>query len=302
MRNRLQLSLIVDDDTLWNELIVPYKQSRGDLNALIIKLMKSYLYDNEIRNIIDGEDFEEQGQDIQEILDNIKNTMAVQSFMADELQSSMENASTDISDIIQKANTFSEQHPVNKTSGIDTENGAGSVANVNNGSSTPLLSAMPSSSSSQKSVNPSQDVASNLAMETKLQVLTDLVKELLIASGRTEEAEKCDAIMSGQNVVSAQTDTKNSMYEPTDERLSDETPSNFISEAEKEPEPVISNNVVEEQANVEPELEVPVVEIPITQPAVEVQETVEQPATEDTSSLQVGNAVDSILGLLNSLK
>lgn len=58
MALRTQLSLIFSDEELFNGLIIPYKANK-ELTPLVIRLLSSYYYDENVRNAVDG--FSEEG-------------------------------------------------------------------------------------------------------------------------------------------------------------------------------------------------------------------------------------------------
>lgn len=115
MALRVQLSLLFQDENLYNNLILPYKQERA-LNSLIIKCLSSYFYREDVRNLIESSEDDEVNdevsssfQDSQSICDNIRNSLAMQSFLAQELKQEIENGTEDISNIISNVNKKAEE-------------------------------------------------------------------------------------------------------------------------------------------------------------------------------------------------
>ena len=69
---RVQLSLICADETLYEGLIVPFKENK-ELHGLVLRLLSAYYYDGELRNAVDGHDLSEYVT--QEIKDNTDQNM-----------------------------------------------------------------------------------------------------------------------------------------------------------------------------------------------------------------------------------
>lgn len=106
MSMRVQLSLLFDDKDLFDNFITPYKEEKM-LHSVIIKCLSAYYRDADIREKIEGiqtDDGEDYIKSSQEICDNIRQTLAIQDFVAQNLMDSLENAAEDINNILSKSN------------------------------------------------------------------------------------------------------------------------------------------------------------------------------------------------------
>lgn len=108
MLNRVQLSLIIDDNDVYNNLVIPAKQNK-DLHPLCIRLLSAYYYNEEVRNIIDGvsdEDYEEVSESpVMEAINNLRNNLAMQAFLSSDLAKVIEDGAEDIADIATNGGT-----------------------------------------------------------------------------------------------------------------------------------------------------------------------------------------------------
>lgn len=101
MLNRVQLSLIIEDNDVFNNLVIPSKQSK-DLHPLCIRLLSAYYYNEEVRNLVDGitEDYEEVSDSpVMDAINNLRNNLAMQAFLGSDLAQILENGAEDIADI-----------------------------------------------------------------------------------------------------------------------------------------------------------------------------------------------------------
>lgn len=108
MSNRAQLSLLIDDDELYKQFITPCKSSRT-LNGIIVRCLSAYYYNQEVRSMIEGVSITSDtdssaSQTTQDICDSIRNTLAMQSFLASELKNTLDAGTEDIGDILKRTN------------------------------------------------------------------------------------------------------------------------------------------------------------------------------------------------------
>ena len=103
---RAQVSLVFTDNQLYDDFIDELKQRR-ELNAMILKCLTAYYYSQEVRRVIDnyGEEENIHTSEIhisesQQIIDNIRNSLALDSYYADELQNVIDNGTQMINDIM----------------------------------------------------------------------------------------------------------------------------------------------------------------------------------------------------------
>lgn len=106
MAHRVQLSLQIVDDTLYNDYIEELKVNR-ELNTKIIDVLSAYYYNADIRDAIDkytnGDSIQEEydtSTDISGLFADIKNAMAVSNFYAEEAMQTLEDGTDTIDDIL----------------------------------------------------------------------------------------------------------------------------------------------------------------------------------------------------------
>lgn len=118
--NRVQVSLIFRDDDVYR-LVQQYKQNRA-LNDLIIQCLTTFCNNAEVRRIITNE--AQQGytevvnrsvSESQEICDNIRNALAMQSYYASELKQTLEDGADEIADILNASNEMAQDSGVAKS-------------------------------------------------------------------------------------------------------------------------------------------------------------------------------------------
>lgn len=136
MALRAQVSLLFTDEDLYNNLIVPYKEQRV-LSELITKCLSAYYYSEETRNQIEGvslDDIMEEGSSVessQDICNSIRNSLAMQSFLATELQQTLETATGDMEDILQNVNKVAEDVGIVKPTKSEYGNGVPQISMEN---------------------------------------------------------------------------------------------------------------------------------------------------------------------------
>lgn len=126
MSMRAQISLQFADADLFENFVTPYKENRL-LNSLIIKCLSAYYYNEDVRNLIEGTSMSdatngEEVQSTQSIVDNIRASLVMQDYLATELQSTIDNGTEDIDNILNKTNEVARQTGVAKPS--QTESGS----------------------------------------------------------------------------------------------------------------------------------------------------------------------------------
>ena len=115
MAMRAQCSLIFSDEDLYANFILPMKEQR-ELNNIIIKCLEAYYYNEEVRNSIQSYDLEEQDDEdniientTQSVVDNIRSTLALQSFCVTELENTIQDGTDTFSDILNKSSDIMEE-------------------------------------------------------------------------------------------------------------------------------------------------------------------------------------------------
>lgn len=125
MSMRVQLSLLFDDENLFDNFIKPYKDEKL-LNNLIIKCLSAYYYDEDIRKGIEGQTEDLSGVEevtsTQSFVDGIRKSLIMQDFLASELQKTIDAGTPDVSEILNRTNEAAEKSGVAKTT--QTEYGA----------------------------------------------------------------------------------------------------------------------------------------------------------------------------------
>lgn len=125
MSQRAQVSLIFYDQELFEELILPLKEQKM-LNSVIIKCLSAYYYNTEVRNLIENIDEtaqEDSSSDMDNIIMNMRNTLAMQSFLADDVKQSVESGMEDIDNILNSVNEKAESTGVVKPTQSEYGNG-----------------------------------------------------------------------------------------------------------------------------------------------------------------------------------
>lgn len=126
MSMRVQLSLMFDDENLFDNFVKPYKEEKL-LNNLIIKCLSAYYYNEEVRNLIEGTSLDdvadsEEVTSTQSLVDGIRASLIMQDFLASELQNTIDAGTEDVSSILNRTNEAAEKSGVAKTT--QTEYGA----------------------------------------------------------------------------------------------------------------------------------------------------------------------------------
>lgn len=292
MSMRAQLSLMFDDENLFDNFVKPYKDEKL-LNNLIIKCLSAYYYNEEVRNLIEGTSLDdvadsEEVTSTQSLVDGIRASLIMQDFLASELQNTIDAGTEDVSSILNRTNEVAEKSGVAKTT--QTEYGASVLKieqhNLNLGVS------QESQNSTSTATEPSDT----------LKILIMAVSKLAEASGNSEVVNLLhSSSVSEQTVVQSDVSKTESVI-PKQEVLNEHPIAQPVSEVT---EPVINNNFEVEEDFVE---ETPVIAKDDFAPE-QISDTasqVEKPDAGDTATTKVPanieeDASDAIGELLGSL-
>lgn len=226
MSMRAQLSLLFDDENLFDNFVKPYKEEKL-LNNLIIKCLSAYYYNEEVRNLIEGTSLDdvadsEEVTSTQSLVDGIRASLIMQDFLASELQSTIEAGTEDISSILNRTNEAAEKSGVAKTT--KSEYGASVLQieqhNLNIGAS------QESQPQTDASVEPSDT----------LKILIMAVSKLAEASGNSEVVSLLHSSPASEQVVVQQEAPKTESITQNQEVVLTETKEQPISESLKQVE------------------------------------------------------------------
>lgn len=196
MALRAQISLMFKDKDLYENFIVPSKTEKV-LNEIIIKCLSAYYYNEEVRNKIEGISMEDVVSDetivtdSQQICNSIREALAMQSFMASELENTISNGIDDINNIMDKVDDMTESSGFVKPT--QTEYGAG----------IPLLDLKnPINQKSSENVSQvSQSASSDANMGYNNFVIEYLMRAVLGDEGIAKMNEEYSALVSGKSEV-----------------------------------------------------------------------------------------------------
>lgn len=191
MSMRAQLSLMFDDENLFDNFVKPYKDEKL-LNNLIIKCLSAYYYNEEVRNLIEGTSLDdvadsEEVTSTQSLVDGIRASLIMQDFLASELQNTIDAGTEDVSSILNRTNEAAEKSGVAKTT--QTEYGA-SVLKIEQHNLN--LGASQESQASTDSFTEPNDT---------LKILIMAVSKLAEASGNSEVVNLLHSSSSNEQVV-----------------------------------------------------------------------------------------------------
>lgn len=191
MSMRAQLSLMFDDENLFDNFVKPYKDEKL-LNNLIIKCLSAYYYNEEVRNLIEGTSLDdvadsEEVTSTQSLVDGIRASLIMQDFLASELQNTIDAGTEDVSSILNRTNEAAEKSGVAKTT--QTEYGA-SVLKIEQHNLN--LGASQESQASTGSFTEPNDT---------LKILIMAVSKLAEASGNSEVVNLLHSSSSNEQVV-----------------------------------------------------------------------------------------------------
>ena len=111
---RAQVSLMFDDADLYENFIIPCKEERR-LNGIIVKCLKAYYLNEQVRSMIEGgldsdEAQSDAVQTTQEICDSIRASLIMQDYLVEELSQTVDNGMEDVENILSQANKHAETH------------------------------------------------------------------------------------------------------------------------------------------------------------------------------------------------
>ena len=274
---RAQLSLQFYDEELYTNFIKPYKEQRH-LNSLIIKCLSAYYYDDEVRSRIDGVSIDAMSDEpevssTQEICDSIRQALAMQDFMAQELKNTMETGTEDISNMLNKTNEMAEQTGVAKT----TETKSGSTM-------------LRISTSVEETVKNVEDNNNDMTIDSKLNIVIKAVELLAKASGNVEVSNLFTNVSNGSITKEVKTEE---VIKPVVEEISYDVEEDISAEEdissdtiELAPPPVLSSTIQSQAEEIKEEVVVP----------PEVSDDTDKSNTNDKE-----DATDSVRELLDSL-
>lgn len=218
--NRVQLSLFFQDDDLFKGLVIPYRESadRSALNRLVMKLLGAYYYKPEVRSLVDAETEEVKTiNDFEETLNNMRNNLAMQSFMADEMLNSSKAAMGNIENAmnqgVDEAPTTNAQNP--------TQQSANVVAIPKFEETQPVKS--------QEVQQPQSEGKS-----AEFNLLAQILQNMLVKQGDTQDAELLAAYLNPKTTSNPQSVEKTGRQIEDDEILSNVIQSEPVSEPVKE--------------------------------------------------------------------
>lgn len=292
MSMRAQLSLMFDDENLFDNFIKPYKDEKL-LNNLIIKCLSAYYYNEEVRNLIEGTSLDdvadsEEVTSTQSLVDGIRASLIMQDFLASELQNTIEAGTEDVSSILNRTNEAAEKSGVAKTT--KTEYGA-SVLKIEQHNLN-IDGTQESQPQTGASVEPSDTLKILIMAVSKLAEASgnSEVVNLLHSSPASEQAveqvevPKTSSVTSNKEVL-----TEPQITKPVSETSSPAVNNNFeVEEDFVKEEPVVTKN------DFEPE---PVVTAPtqVEKPDAGISATTEAPANiEEDASDAIGELLGSL--------
>lgn len=238
MSMRAQLSLMFDDENLFDNFVKPYKDEKL-LNNLIIKCLSAYYYNEEVRNLIEGTSLDdvadsEEVTSTQSLVDGIRASLIMQDFLASELQNTIDAGTEDVSSILNRTNEAAEKSGVAKTT--QTEYGASVLKieqhNLNLGAS------QESQNSTSTATEPSDT----------LKILIMAVSKLAEASGNSEVVNLLHSSPASEHAVVQSDVQKTESVISKQEVLNEQPIAQPVSEVT---EPVTSNNFEVEEDFVE---------------------------------------------------
>ena len=274
MALRAQISLMFKDKDLYDNFIVPSKAEKV-LNDFIIKCLSAYYYNEEIRNKIEGISMEDVVSDdtiitdSQQICNNIREALAMQSFMATELENAINDGIDDINNIMDKVDDMTEGSGFVKST--QTEYGAG----------IPLLDLKnPTNQKSSENVSQaSQTSGYDANTGYNNFVIEYLMRTVLGTEGIAKMNEEYSALVSGKTKSS-----ENSSSESADSQVvtTEVNESSIFEESKEQAQTgVVSEQIVSEQTvKSEPEPE---------------------KTDSDISNDEAEDATDALMDLLGSL-
>lgn len=111
--HRVSISLVIDDDKLYNSFILPNKHQRT-LNNIVVKCLTAYFYDENVRNMILGSMANvsrdsSTDKTIQEKLAEIRGTLTMQDYYVQQMNDLVAEGQEVTDDVLQRANNRATQ-------------------------------------------------------------------------------------------------------------------------------------------------------------------------------------------------
>lgn len=232
MAMRAQISLLFKDKDLYDNFIMPNKTQKT-LNDIIIKCLSAYYYDEEVRNKVEGISLEDiiSGDtvvtDSQQICNSIREALAMQSFMASELENTLSDGIEDVTDIMNKVDNMAESTGFVKNT--KTDYGAG----------IPLLALGNSNAPAEGSSHISQGDNGFFSF-----VMDKMMRSMFGDSGVEDLKREYENTIGGHTTENSPSQVSESQVVMENTTVIEEQPSN-ITEI-KQPEPQITEKKVEE--------------------------------------------------------
>ena len=107
--NRIQLSLMIADDELYNNLLVKAKEAR-ELHQLTISLYKAYYYNSDVRNLVNNISnarTEDQSEGVSDVISQMRNNLAMQTFLLNDVANTLEDGVDGIKEAYENGSSVS---------------------------------------------------------------------------------------------------------------------------------------------------------------------------------------------------
>lgn len=292
MSMRAQLSLMFDDENLFDNFVKPYKDEKL-LNNLIIKCLSAYYYNEEVRNLIEGTSLDdvadsEEVTSTQSLVDGIRASLIMQDFLASELQNTIDAGTEDVSSILNRTNEVAEKSGVAKTT--QTEYGASVLKieqhNLNIGETQESQSQTGSFTEPNDTLKILIMAVSKLAEASGNSEVVNLLHSSPVSEQAVEQVEvpKTSSVIPNQEVL-----IKPQITKPISETSTSAVNDNFeVEEDFIKEEPVVTKNDFEPES-------VATALTQVENPDVGISTTIEAPANIDEDA---SDAIGELLGSL----
>lgn len=199
MALRAQVSLLFTDKDMYDSFIIPYKDAR-ELNSLIVKCLTAYYYDEKVRGLIEGQQEDiasdtDKASTQQDMINNIRQNLMIQSFMAQEMQQTLADGIDDVSDILHNVNRKAEETGVVRRTEDAFSSGVYQLETEKT----------PSVPNNQSSVN----YTSNNNTNEELVVLRSILERLLVRVGDTEGMSMLNSLKTSNVETTEKTESLN---------------------------------------------------------------------------------------------
>lgn len=241
MSMRAQISLQFDDADLYENFIVPYKEERI-LNSLIIKCLSAYYYNNDVRTLIEGTSIDEVTENTgfrstQEICDSIRTSLMMQDFLTVELQSTIDNGTEDVKNILNKTNDFAVKSGVAKPSESEYGEGVFQIEMKNQ--------------SLEKKEEGIVVPQKPLSEDSTFKLLFQMIGKIAEATGNSEVMQMLSSSSESEQSVEPQVEEKNEIQTPivevsTVENIPSEKTEEVVQDTQSDNEDVDFSEVITE--------------------------------------------------------